>query len=285
MTAQPGPRANPWRANELAEQWDAAVRANREQAERLRESPSAGDHYAPIADRFRADPDRADDPVLDALLRRADPADVWLDLGAGAGRFALPIARRVRGMICIEPSQSMRQLLQKDLVRHEIRNIQVFNQRWPHPAPPRADVVLISHVGYDVEPISPFLDAIDRAARREAVALLFDLAPGSLFHQLWPAVHGEPHAKLPAAGHLVELLQARGATVSVERTPSPAWSFPDSDAAENAARHRLWLDQDSPNLPALRQALQANLLQDAQSLRLPDQLNHHIITWTPPRSP
>ena len=283
MTDQADPPANPWRANELAEQWDHAVRANREQAERLRESPGRGDHYAPVADRFRADPDRAGDPVLDELLRRARPAETWLDLGAGAGRFALPIARRVDRMICIEPSQSMRQLLQRDLVRHRIRNVQVLNQRWPVPEPPRADVVLASHVGYDVEPISPFLDAIDRAACREAVALLFDLAPGSLFHQLWPAVHGEAHARLPAAAHLVELLQARGATVSVEQTPSPGWTFPDREAAEGAARLRLWLDQDSPKLPALRQALDALLEETPDGPRLPDRMQHHIITWTPSR--
>jgi SAM-dependent methyltransferase len=42
---------------------------------------------------FRADPTRTDDPVLDELLRLVRSGETWLDVGAGAGRFALPIAR------------------------------------------------------------------------------------------------------------------------------------------------------------------------------------------------
>lgn len=271
--------ANPWRANELAEQWDAAVRGNREQAERVRESPAGGDHYAPIADWFRADPDRSGDEALDALLARADGADAWIDLGAGAGRFALPLARRLRQMIAIEPSQGMRQALQQELQKHEIRNIQVWNQRWPHPDPPRADMLLMSHVGYDIEPIQPFLDTIDRAASREALALLFDLAPGCLFHQLWQPVLGEPQVRLPAAADLAELLEARGAAVSVERIPARGWSFPDREAAERAARMRLWLDPDSPKIPAMRSALDDLLVPDGGGFRLPDEMNHAIIAW------
>lgn len=271
--------ANPWRANELAEQWDAAVRGNREQAERVRESPAGGDHYAPIADWFRADPDRTGDEALDALLQRADPADTWIDLGAGAGRFALPLARRLRQLIAIEPSQGMRQALQQELQKHEVRNIQVWNQRWPHPDPPRADVLLMSHVGYDIEPIQPFLDTVDRAAGREAIAMLFERAPGGLFHQLWEPVLGEPQVRLPGADDLAELLEARGADVRVEDVPARGWSFPDLESAERTARMRLWLDPDSPKLSTMRAALGDLLIAEDGGFRLPDEMRHLIISW------
>ena len=44
---------------------------------------------------FISDPARTDDPVLEELLALTLPGETWLDIGAGAGRFALPIARRV----------------------------------------------------------------------------------------------------------------------------------------------------------------------------------------------
>ena len=165
----------------LAEAWAAAVRGNREQAERLREEPDAGDHYAPIAAAFRADPRRTDDSTLAALQEIAEPDDVWVDVGAGAGRFALGLALCVREVIAIEPSAGMRAEFEEIRAQHGIENARVFDQRWPTADPPRGDVAMISHVGYDIEPIGELLDTMERSADRECVAVMFEQAPGGLF--------------------------------------------------------------------------------------------------------
>ena len=56
-------------------------------------------------------PTRTDDPVLDASSRSSQPGDTWLDVGAGAGRFALPIARALAPsggrVIALDASASM----------------------------------------------------------------------------------------------------------------------------------------------------------------------------------
>jgi hypothetical protein len=57
-------------ATELEAAWDARVRGNREQVDRIREVPD-GDFYAPVSQLFRADPARADDPVLGRLVALA----------------------------------------------------------------------------------------------------------------------------------------------------------------------------------------------------------------------
>jgi hypothetical protein len=75
----------------LLASWGRRVRANAEQVDRFAEQRSQ-DHYAPVANRFRVDPRRADDPSLDALLQLARPDESWLDIGAGGGRYALPLA-------------------------------------------------------------------------------------------------------------------------------------------------------------------------------------------------
>ncbi|HEV8697610.1 MAG TPA: NTP transferase domain-containing protein, partial [Candidatus Limnocylindrales bacterium] len=76
----------------LESAWAARVRASAEQVDRFREVPDGTDFYAPVTGLFRADPRRTDEPVLDALLRLVEPGETWLDIGAGAGRYALPIA-------------------------------------------------------------------------------------------------------------------------------------------------------------------------------------------------
>lgn len=162
-------------AEVLVAAWAARVRANREQAERVREAPDCGDFYAPVSGLFVADPRRSDDPALDALREIARPDETWLDIGAGAGRYALPLALRVGEVIALDPSAGMLDALRDGMERHGIRNIRPIHARWPMDpragAAPRADVALIAHLGYDVEAIGAFLDAMEVAAGRLCVAV------------------------------------------------------------------------------------------------------------------
>src|SRR3990172_3366958 len=99
---------------DLVDAWRERVRADKEQVEGAREVEDPADFYAPVKDRFRMDPRRTDDATLDALLGHARPDDVWLDVGAGGGRYALPLALRVREVVAIDPSPSMLSALGED---------------------------------------------------------------------------------------------------------------------------------------------------------------------------
>ena len=201
-------------AEVLVAAWAARVRANRGQAERVREAPDCGDFYAPVSGLFVADPRRSDDPALDALREIARPDETWLDIGAGAGRYALPLALRVGEVIALDPSAGMLDALRDGMERHGIRNIRPIHARWPMDpragAAPRADVALIAHLGYDVEAIGAFLDAMEVAAGRLCVAVLAEPAPSAPAGPFWPVVHRERRVELPALGEFLAILRARG---------------------------------------------------------------------------
>ncbi len=203
-------------ARMLEDAWATRVRANREQAERVREVPS-GDFYAPVSALFVADPRRTGEPTLEALRSMARPDETWLDIGAGAGRYALPLALQVRRLIAVEPSPGMRRALRTGIAEHGIANIRVIAGAWPTALDllgrsPAADVSLIAHVGYDIEEIGPFLDAMETATRDRCVAVLTDRSPASVADPFWPVVHGESRVPLPALPELLEALHARGRT-------------------------------------------------------------------------
>ena len=202
--------------------WSDRVRANREQAERLREGDPPRDFYAPIASVFGADPRRTDEPALEVLRSLAQPGETWLDIGAGGGRYALPLALRAGRIIAVEPSEGMQAVLRGGMAEHGISNIEIVPARWPMAAAPAADVALIAHIGYDVEEIGPLLDAMEAAARRLCVAVLITPAPPHLAEPFWPAIHGEARVPLPALREFLLLLLARGRLFDlrvVEREP------------------------------------------------------------------
>jgi molybdenum cofactor cytidylyltransferase len=233
--------------------WDRRVIANREQVDRFREVPDGVDFYAPVSSLFRADPARDDDPSLAALLDLVRPGDTVLDIGCGAGRFALPLARRVRRVIGVDPSAAMLAGLREGMTEHGIANIQVVEGRWPavaaalarDQAGPMADVALIAHVGYDVAPIEPFLSAMEAAAGRRCVAMLMDRAPASIADPFWPVVHGEARVPLPAAGDLLDLLAARGRRPTVRWLERPPRAFPTRDDLVRSLRRQLWASPGS----------------------------------------
>ncbi len=236
-------------AHALEVVWAARVEANREQVERIREVPDGADFYAPVNSLFRADPTRTDDPVLDALMRLVRPGETWLDVGAGAGRFALPIARALDpsggSVIALDVSPSMLETLREIADDYAIENVRTIEGRWP-PAgraasDVEADVVLIAHVAYDIEAIGPFVDAMEAAARRLCVAVLMERQPSSIADVCWPPVHGEARVPLPALPEFVALLRARGRRVQVTMLEREPRRFERRDELVGFLRRQLWI--------------------------------------------
>ena len=261
--------------------WADRVRSNREQVDRFREVAD-GDFYAPVSTLFRADPARPDDPVLRALLSLARPADTWLDIGAGAGRYALPLARSVAEVIALEPSPSMLDGLRAGITVHGVGNVRVVEGRWPDDAVGlAADVALIAHVGYDIEAIGPFLDAMERAAGRVCVAVLMERAPASVAESAWQAVHGEPRVALPALPEFLGVLLARGRLFEVTLLPPQPRRHPSRDDARNVLRRQLWVGTAGPKADALERVVAA-LRSDADGIVIdPRPLRIGIVSWEP----
>jgi CTP:molybdopterin cytidylyltransferase MocA/precorrin-6B methylase 2 len=232
----------------LESAWAARVRANAEQVDRFREVPDGTDFYAPVTGLFRADPTRTDEPALAVLLDLVRPGDRWLDIGAGAGRYALPIGRALApsggSVVALDASVSMLAGLREIAAEHGIDNVRAVETRWP-PAdlgPFAADVALIAHVGYDIEAIGRFLDAMESVAGRLCVAVLMERQPSSIADVCWPPVHGEARVSLPALPEFVELLRARGRQPSIEKLERNPRRFGSRDELAGYLRRQLWIE-------------------------------------------
>ena len=222
------------------------------------------DFYAPVSSLFVADPRRTGEQVLDALLapRRAR-ARRWLDIGAGAGRYALPLARRVarghRGRAVGVDAQRA-----PDRQGGARRRTTSGSSPGPWPAaarpssaePPVADVALIAHVGYDIEEIGPFVDAMERAAS-PAVRRGADGAQPGVGRR--PVLADRPRqGARSAAGAAGARRAAPGAAAArrrfarVERAPRTFDSF---DGLATFLRRQLWIAEDGEKEQRFRAAL------------------------------
>ena len=278
------------RVAELA--WARRVRGNREQVDRLRELPDGKDFYASVSSIFREDPNRTGDPVLDALRAHARAGDTWLDIGAGAGRYALPLAQAVRRVIAIDPSTSMLDTLRKGMAEHRIDNVEVIEGRWPAVVGESkalakelpVDVSLIAHVGYDVEAIGPFLDTMERATQRECVALLMERSPASIAEPFWPPIHGERRIALPALPAFVDLLRARGRDPKVQTVESARRHWASRQELEPFVRRQTWVAPGTAKDARMQACIDDWLVTNEDGtvdLSIAEPLTVGLVSWPP----
>jgi SAM-dependent methyltransferase len=262
--------------------WAERVAADKAQVERCREVADPADFYAPVVNRFRADPRRTDDDVLAVLLELARAGETWLDVGAGGGRYALPLALRVREVIAVEPSPAMVKTLQDGAAETHVNNVRIMQARWPMEDPPAADVGLIAHIGYDIGNIGPFLGALEASSRRLCVAVMGEAAMTTVATLFWQEIHGEPRVRLPAMPELLAVLLVRGRLPAVqwmERVPS---LFDSVDDAVAMARRQLWLRDGSEKDERLRTLAGERLIEVEGRFTFDDRVSKiGVATWSP----
>jgi len=191
------------------------------------------------------------------LSGMAQPNQTWLDVGAGGGRYAVPLSRLVQRVVAVEPSPSMRGVLRAAIEEHGVTNLDVIEARWPPPPEveiPVADVSLVANVLYGSEEIEAFLEALERHTRERCVVIAADPSPNTPHPGIWEAMWGEPRRSLPGARELITLLWATGRTPEVTVVPAapPQPSSPVDAVAEFAWMYRVTGDSaDAQRLRAL----------------------------------
>jgi len=272
-------------AEQALEAWRVIVAAERTQVETLPDMAKPEDFYAPMAERFRDDPRRTDDAALNLVLSIVEPGETWLDVGAGGGRFALPVALRAGRVIAVEPSNGMLAVLRRAMAEEGIDNVDIFQERWPGESrAPRADVAFISHVGYDIEEIGPFLDQMEQHAARLCAALLFVVSPTSDFAPLWPPVHGQEKVTLPGLREFTALLYARGRRPDTRLLRLKPRANKDVEELIESARRALFVKPGSEADVRLSEACRQLAVEVESGVSFSAAPRYvGLVTWAPPR--
>ena len=265
------------------ETWGEMVRVEHEQSDRMRGARPT-DHWRQYAHQFKADPHRADDVLVERLRARLLLGDSLLDVGAGGGRLALPLALTCRSVTAVEPSPSMCAVLRETAGESGI-NVNVVESDWLSAEVEPADVSLCSHVVYVVQDIEPFVRKLDRHARRLVLMVMFQSAPQSQLYGLWEQAHGEPRNPLPTLPQFRPVLDELGIVYHVDELPGDRpFGFASEEEAREIIAHRLYVAPGSEAEARLSKALDESLREEEDGVwRIKDSrpLQPCIVSWTP----
>ena len=261
------------------------VEVEHAQSERMREESPPDDHWQNSAHHFRADPRRSDDPLVNRLLQEVNPQDVLLDVGAGAGRLALPLALRCRKVIAVEPSPSMASLLLQVAAESSIRNIYLVQGKWDEAEVDLADMVLCAHVVYTVVDIVPFLRKLEAHGEKGVLIILFREPPQSQIYPLWKQVHGEDRLPLPGLPQLRDVLREMRIDAHVEMLPAQSRTgFDSPEEALEELSGRLFIGKAASPKKDVLERLLPDILEDVDGMlriRGAQPLAAGLVSWRP----
>lgn len=152
--------------------------------------------------------------VLAVIGPALDECKSALDVGAGCGALALPLARRMGWVTAVEPSAAMARALREAAPRAGLGRVTVIEAAWGEVPVERHDLVVCAHVGGLLNADSPFLADAKRLARRLVVLIRDAPRPEDqdkfFYRELYPALLGRPYEHRSRADETLGGLRALG---------------------------------------------------------------------------
>jgi protein-L-isoaspartate O-methyltransferase len=269
-----------------AQHWQDLVRSRRNflvPPERATLQGNAWDEragrFARLADELDADAD----PLVAAVAEnlRAEPGSTLLDIGAGAGRYTFSLAGAARSVTAVEPSPGMCSALRAGLARRAIPNVSVVNDSWQDAHVPQHDVALVAHVVYFVEDVVPFVEKLNRSARRACFVAIRVEEMASALAPLWVEIRGSECPREPGFLDFYNLLFSMGihANARVAQFGTRGRFTTIEDAVE-FTRDRLGLKPDQTDRNAkIREFLEETLVSRDGGLAWPSNPDTAIVWW------
>ena len=221
------------------------------------------------------------DPLVRPLRRAVGRGSVVLDVGAGTGRLALPLAAHVRQVVAVDASPAMLAVLRREARRRGVANVRCVEGRWPDVEVEPADVVVCSYVLPLIADAAPFLARIDAACRGRAFVYVNAGSPDAHLDPLWRHFHGRPRRPAPTYLDLTAVLNELGVRPEVEVVEVPTMTRYDSLAAAVRSYRDNLLLPDTPEVRReLRGLLRPWLVEDGGRLRPPGRtMAAAVVSW------
>ncbi len=180
-----------------------------------RESSHAAGHSDPgYWDRRASSYARSTQSRVDDFLRVLDPylspRKTLIDVGAGTGRHAVPLAARLEWVTAVEPSEGMRSHIPpRD-------NITVVASSWEDAEVAPADLVVCSHVLYGIADPVPFISKLEAAARERVFVMMRESDLPHPAAEVSRRLQRQAGSRLPRFSELFMLLLQMGIAPDVD---------------------------------------------------------------------
>ncbi len=153
--------------------------------------------------------------LLDKVQDRLDDSSTVLDIGAGTGAFAIPIAREVKKVTVVEPSKEMLMRLRSKM--DNLTNIRMIDKCWEDASIDEIgihDMVIAVNSLYRITDITMALKKMLSVAKKNLYIIM--QCRSNFYKKIWQQLKKGQYHSPPSFIHLYNVLYELGVTANVE---------------------------------------------------------------------
>lgn len=222
------------------------------------------------------------DSLLDFVLQELDVSDTAIDIGAGSGRWTIPLAQKIRSVTAVEPTPAMVDMLRQNVHEAGLGNVDVLPQTWENATPSVHDVALCAHGVYGSSDLAAFVRKMEDFSRKRCyLAVRLPPADG-IIAELSLNVYGCRHDS-PNAVIAYNALYTMGISANVlVETDGTNWVDKTFEDAFDRAKRHLCLEASETSYNELIRSILNRRLSLSNGVYLwPDGMRSALLWWSP----
>ena len=225
------------------------------------------------------------DILLDVVKRELKPEDTVIDIGAGTGRWSIPLAEIAAQVTAVEPARSMSDVLVRNADEAGVRDkITLVHETWETADVGIHDIVVSFHSMYMSADLAAFVRKMEAHASRCCYMGIRHFRIDGIIQELSAKVHGTRHDSTNFVIAYNALYQMGiYANVFMEDFRR-SWTDPTLETAFARAKRHLHIEDETAYDDLVRDTLERRLTHEGSSYRWPDSMTTALVWWRPSQS-
>jgi FkbM family methyltransferase len=222
------------------------------------------------------------DSLLDFVKNYIGTEDTVLDIGAGTGRWSVPLAAVVSKVTAIEPSAAMADILMQNAREAGVAyKISLVPAIWEDAEVSISDLVVCFHAIYMSADFAAFIRKMEAHAKRACFLGVRCFTIDGVIQELSAKIRGVRHDS-PNFIVAYNALYQMGiyANILMEEFHQ-TWTDPTFESAFDRAKRHLGLQGNQDNDELIRNVLERRLVLQEGEYHWPDSMSTALIWWKP----
>lgn len=220
------------------------------------------------------------DTLVKFVVNDLKPGDTAIDIGAGTGRWTVPLAEVASKVTAIEPAGAMMDILKRNAGEAGVVDkVNLVSSTWEEADVAVHDVVTCAHAMYMSPDFVNFVRSMESHARRSCYMGIRHFPINGIIQELHREIYGYPHdgPNFIIAYNALYQMGVYGNVLMEEL--QHRWSDTTLESAFKRAKRHLHLQEPSEHDELIRETLERRLKFKNGLYSWPDGMNSALIWW------
>lgn len=214
-----------------AQFWEQGMKESSWMEDIIQQANSINEYWDGQSPRYNRGHNACHSPIVDRLEKYINSDTTVLDIGAGTGALTIPLAKKAKKVISIEPSVGMLDYLKSTALKENLSNIEFINNGWEcAEISGQYDIVICSHALYFIHDIKKSLRRMIDVTGKYLFLMTVVNDDKDRYGDIWKIIKGTSYKPGPDYIYIYNLLRELGWYPDVEMIATTI-ECPDLDEA------------------------------------------------------